>query len=58
MPRSKITIVGAGRVGATTAQAAANKQLGDIVLLDIVDGLAEGVALDLAQASPVQLHDC
>jgi malate dehydrogenase len=58
MPRPKITIVGAGRVGATAAHIAAAKQLGDIVLLDIVPGLAEGVALDLAEASPVQLHDC
>lgn len=58
MARDKITIVGAGNVGATTAHVAATKQLGDIVLLDIVKGLAEGKALDIAEASPVQLYDC
>jgi len=57
MARDKITIVGAGNVGATTAYIAATKQLGDIILLDIVEGLAEGKALDIAQASPVQLYD-
>ena len=57
MARDKITIVGAGNVGATTAHIAATKQLGDIVLLDIVEGLAEGKALDIAQAGPVQLYD-
>ena len=57
MARDKITIVGAGNVGATTAHIAATRQLGDIVLLDIVEGLAEGKALDIAEASPVQLYD-
>ncbi len=57
MARNKITIVGAGKVGATTAHIAATKHLGDIVLLDIVEGLAEGKALDIAAASPVQLYD-
>lgn len=57
MARDKITVVGAGNVGATTAHALAVRQLGDIVLLDIVQGLAEGKALDIAQASPVQLYD-
>jgi len=54
--KSKITIVGAGNVGATTAHLAAEKQLGDIVLLDIVKGLAEGKALDIAQAGPLQSY--
>ena len=58
VPRDKITIVGAGNVGATTAYAAAIKQLGDIVLLDIVKGLAEGKALDIAEAGPLQRYDC
>jgi len=53
MPKSKITVVGAGNVGATTAHIAACQQLGDIVLLDIVDGLPQGKALDMACASPV-----
>lgn len=58
MDRNKITIVGAGNVGATTAHIAAMENLGDIVLLDIVKGLAQGKALDLSQAGPVQLFDC
>ena len=57
MVRDKITIVGAGNVGATAAHIAATKQLGDIVLIDIVQGLAEGKALDIAEAAPVQLYD-
>ena len=57
MARNKITIVGAGKVGATTAHIAATKHLGDIVLLDVIEGLAEGKALDIAAASPVQLYD-
>jgi malate dehydrogenase len=51
--RKKITIVGAGNVGATAAFLAASRQLGDIVLLDIVPGLAEGKALDMAQSAGV-----
>lgn len=58
MARQKITIVGAGNVGATAAYTAANKELGDIVLLDIVKGLAEGKALDIAEAGPIQLYNC
>ncbi|MHC4070696.1 MAG: malate dehydrogenase [Planctomycetota bacterium] len=58
MARNKITIVGAGNVGATTAHITATRQLGDIVLIDIVEGLAEGKALDIAEAAPVQLYDC
>jgi len=57
MARNKITIVGAGNVGATTAHIAAAGQLGDIVLLDIIEGLAEGKALDIAEAGPIQLYD-
>jgi malate dehydrogenase len=57
MARDKITIVGAGNVGATAAYIAATKQLGDIVLLDIIEGLAEGKALDIAEAGPVQLSN-
>ena len=55
MARDKITIVGAGNVGATTAHIAATRGLGDIVLVDIVQGLAEGKALDIAEASPIKL---
>jgi malate dehydrogenase len=57
MARNKITIVGAGNVGATTAYISATRQLGDIVLLDIIEGLAEGKALDIAEAAPLQLYD-
>lgn len=57
MKTDKITIVGAGNVGATAAHIAATRELGDIVLIDIVEGLAEGKALDIAEASPVQLYD-
>jgi malate dehydrogenase len=57
MARKKITIVGAGNVGATAAQWAAAKELGDIVLVDIVEGIPQGKALDLLEASPVELFD-
>ncbi len=57
MARKKITIVGAGNVGATAAHIAATRELGDIVLIDIVKGLAEGKALDIAEAGPVQLFN-
>jgi malate dehydrogenase len=57
MAREKITIVGAGNVGATAAHIAATRELGDIVLIDIVEGLAEGKALDIAEAAPVQLYN-
>jgi malate dehydrogenase len=55
MARDKITIVGAGNVGAETAHIATRKKLGDVVLLDIVQGLAQGKAIDIAQASPIEL---
>ncbi len=55
MAKNKITIVGAGNVGATTAYIAATKELGDIVLIDVIQGLAEGKSLDIAQSSPIQL---
>src|SRR4030042_5857854 len=58
MARNKITIVGAGNVGATTAHIVATRQLGDIVLIDIIKGLGDGKALDIAEAAPVQLYDC
>ena len=53
MSHPKITVVGAGNVGATCALWAAARDLGDVVLVDIVDGLAAGKALDLAQAGPI-----
>lgn len=51
--RNKITIIGAGNVGATATHWAALQELGDLVLIDIVDGLPQGKALDLAQSAPV-----
>ncbi len=57
MAKAKITVVGAGNVGATTAYVAATRNLGEIVLVDIVKGLAEGKALDMAEASPIQLSE-
>jgi malate dehydrogenase len=57
MARDKITIVGAGKVGATAAHIAATRHLGDIVMLDIIEGLAEGKAHDIAQAGSIQLYD-
>jgi malate dehydrogenase len=52
--KEKITVVGAGNVGAATAHMAATRRLGEIVLVDIVKGLAEGKALDMAEASPIE----
>ena len=54
----KITIIGAGNVGATTAQMLAEKELGDIVLLDVVEDMPQGKALDLMEAGPVRNHHC
>ena len=53
MKQTKITVAGAGNVGATAAFIAAEKGLGDVVLIDIVEGLSEGKALDMAQAKAV-----
>lgn len=55
--RKKITIVGAGNVGATAAHWAAERELGDIVLVDIVEGIPQGKALDLMEARPVEDFD-
>jgi malate dehydrogenase len=51
--RRKVTVVGAGNVGATTAQRVAERDYADVVMVDIVDGLPQGKALDLNQAGPV-----
>src|SRR5258705_10297712 len=55
--RNKITVVGAGNVGATAAHWLAAKELGDVVLVDIVEGVPQGKALDLAQAAPIEGYD-
>ena len=53
MARPKITVVGAGNVGATCAHWAAARELGDVVLVDVVEGMPQGKALDLMQARPI-----
>jgi malate dehydrogenase len=53
----KVTVVGAGNVGATAAQRLAEKELCDVVLVDIVEGVPQGKALDLAEAAPIEKHD-
>ena len=53
MARKKITVVGAGNVGATTAHIAAGKDLGDVVLIDIIPGFSEGKALDMSESAGV-----
>lgn len=55
--RAKITVIGAGFVGSTAAHWAAAKELGDVVIIDINEGAAQGKALDLAQAGPVEGFD-
>ncbi len=57
MARSKVTIVGAGNVGATCAHWIATRELADVVLVDIVKGVPQGKALDLLEASPVMRFD-
>jgi malate dehydrogenase len=55
--RPKITVVGAGNVGASVAQYAVEKELGDVVLVDVIEGVPQGKALDLAQAGPIHRYD-
>lgn len=57
MGRKKISIIGAGFVGATAAHWAAEKELGDVVLVDIIEGMPQGKALDLFQAGPIEGFD-
>ena len=55
--RKKVTIVGAGNVGATAAHWIAAKELADVVLIDVVEGVPQGKALDLLQAMPIEKRD-
>ena len=57
MARSKIALIGAGQIGGTLALLAGLKDLGDVVLFDVVEGVPQGKALDLAEASPVEGFD-
>ena len=57
MSRKKIALIGAGQIGGTLAHLASLKELGDVVLFDIVSGVPQGKALDLAQAGPISGSD-
>ena len=57
MARKKIALVGAGNIGGTLAHLAVLKELGDVVIFDIVDGMPAGKALDIAQAGPIEGYD-
>src|ERR1700749_928934 len=56
--RKKVSIVGAGNVGATAAHWIAAKELADVVLVDVVEGVPQGKALDLLEAMPIEKRDC
>src|SRR5438067_4853727 len=58
MARKKVSIVGAGNVGATAGQRIADKELADVILIDIVEGVPQGKALDLAESAPIEGYDC
>src|SRR3989338_10660056 len=55
--RNKVSIIGAGNVGATTAQRIMEKSLADVVLFDIVEGVPQGKALDISEAAPITGSD-
>lgn len=58
MARNKIALIGSGNIGGTLAHLAGIKELGDVVLFDIAEGIPQGKALDLAESSPVEGFDC
>src|SRR5213593_2420572 len=55
--KTKVTVVGAGNVGATVAQGIALKELADVVLVDIVEGVPQGKSLDMNETAPVEKYD-
>src|SRR5216684_615101 len=57
MARNKIALIGSGQIGGTLALLVGLKDLGDVVLFDIVEGVPQGKALDIAQASPIEDFD-
>ena len=57
MARKKIALIGAGNIGGTLAHLAGLKELGDVVMFDIVEGLPAGKTLDIAQSAPVDGFD-
>ena len=56
--RRKVTVVGAGNVGSTAAMRLAERELADVILVDVLEGIPAGKALDLTQAAPIEEHDC
>ncbi|MBI4608822.1 MAG: malate dehydrogenase [Candidatus Rokubacteria bacterium] len=56
--RPKVTVVGAGNVGASVAQYTVEKELADVVLVDVIEGVPQGKALDLFEAGPIHRYDC
>src|SRR3954471_19617654 len=57
MARKKIALIGAGMIGGTLAHLAAMREMGDIILFDVVEGIPDGKALDIAQAGPIDGFD-
>ena len=55
--KNKLTVIGAGNVGATVAMRVAEKELADVVVVDVLEGVPAGKALDLAEAAPIERHD-
>src|SRR6516225_6514966 len=58
MMRRKVTVVGAGNVGATVAHRLADRHVADVTLIDILEGIPQGKGLDLLQAGPIEGYDC
>lgn len=56
--RKKVTVVGAGNVGSTTAIRIVEKELADVVMIDVLEGIPQGKALDICEAAPIESHDC
>src|SRR4030081_23097 len=57
MARKKVALIGAGQIGGTRAHLVGLKELGDVVLFDIVEGIPQGKALDIAQSTPIGRYD-
>ena len=57
MARSKIALIGSGNIGGTLAHLIGLKELGDVVMFDIADGVPQGKALDIAESTPVERKD-